>query len=220
MKLALAMLLGASLLQAQSVKPTTLTMTTVPGDFSSSQDVAFINPGSVPITVTVSTTGPFILLKNQCDNGVRADSHCNVYVIYGATAVGEMDTGTLVFSFNQQTITVPLTGYTVSIIGTSMNAVWTPEKGGINVTMRAAGDLIPNGEDVDVNCQDEDGVEPYEVDIALKDNKVLVPGPRACSGQYCEWYACWINYNGDAEFSPSSAFLCVGGDHQKGYSCN
>jgi hypothetical protein len=206
MKFAFAMLLAASLLQAQTVKPTSLTMTTVPGDFSSSQDLAFVNPGSLPIVVTVSIKGPFTLLKNECENGVRADSHCNVYVTYGATTVGEMDTGSLIFTFNQQSITVPLTGYTVSLIGTSMTA--TKGKEDILVTILAAGDIIPAGESVSWSCIDEEGANFMAGNDPLKNNKAILP-LYIPTEQYQEWWQCGVNYAGDAEFGPTGAGFCL-----------
>jgi hypothetical protein len=113
----LSMLCLSSLLLAQKVEPPSVTIDAVPGYSSSPQDVVFSNTGDSEITLTISISGPFSIPTNKCGRGVKPGTHCNVYVVYTPEAI-ETDTGTLGFTFNGQTVSVPLTGNGVSTIPT------------------------------------------------------------------------------------------------------
>lgn len=145
-KIAASALLAATCLQAQQTKPATLTITAVPGYSSSPQDVRFFNTSNDELRLTVGTNAPFALSGNRCGNGVRAHSHCDVWVVYAPQALGT-DTGALTFQFNGQIVSVPITGNAVSIIQTSIKARYAkkyPTR--VLVNMWAEGNIIPDGE--------------------------------------------------------------------------
>lgn len=190
-----------SLLQAQVVKPTSLTLVAVPGYSSSPQTVAFFNTGDTELALTISITGPFSIPTNKCGGGVKPGVHCNVYVIYTPTGI-ETDTGTLGFTFNGQTVSVALTGDGVSIIPTSMKVQTSRSKLEITVHMSAEKDLIPNGEEIWVNCiADENPDQQAGGSGPLEDNKAIVP--FVVKDGYQGKWQCGAQYLGDPEFAPS-----------------
>lgn len=194
---ALSLLIFASLLQAQEVKPANLTIVAVPGYASSPQDVRFFNTGNNEIELTVGVSAPFALSGNRCGKGVRAHSHCDVWVIYIPQALGT-DSGTLTFTFNGQNASVPITGNALSIIPTSMKARYS-SKSGFLITLSAEGDVVPDGEQVFVDCIDYEGINEKGGSGPLKGNKATVsfrlpPDKWECNA----WY------NGDPEFASSS----------------
>jgi hypothetical protein len=209
--IAVLMLFAASVLVAQTVSPSSLTIVAVPGYSSSPQNVQFLNTGSDQIRTTVSTTGPFVLSENRCGNQVEPKTHCDVSVLYIPKTIGATDTGTLVFTFNNQTVSVPLTGNGVSIIPTSVtNAVYG--KGKIRVTLSADGDILPPGEEVRLQCIDYEGVNSINGSGKLGSStcsgssnntaSIKWTGP-ICSGPGCEKWECSVAYDGDAEFAGS-----------------
>jgi uncharacterized repeat protein (TIGR03803 family) len=115
--LAIAVILFATyLLQAQpvgQVSPSKLNFGVVfVGTSSPQMEVALKNVGDANMTVTsVATTGPFAVAVNKCEKGIKAGTHCNVWVTYTPDA-SETDTGTLTFNDNASNSpqTVSLTG--------------------------------------------------------------------------------------------------------------
>jgi len=90
----------------------------VPGYTSPYQDVRFYNTGGSELTLTISVSGSmFAAPENWCTNGVKPGTHCNVYVTYTPLGI-ETDNGSLLFAFNDQTVSVPLTGEGVQSIPT------------------------------------------------------------------------------------------------------
>ena len=61
---------------------------------------SLFNKGNVPGVVSnVTTTGDFQIQTNQCLNGVKVKTHCDVYVVFTPTASGTR-TGTLSYFDN------------------------------------------------------------------------------------------------------------------------
>jgi hypothetical protein len=86
------------------------------GQTSPQQLVSLTNTGNSELSVSaVSITGNFAISKNQCTNGVKPGTHCNVYVTY-TPHVAETDTGTLTFTDNATN-----SPQTVSLTGTGVN---------------------------------------------------------------------------------------------------
>jgi hypothetical protein len=191
------MLFAASLAQAQQVVPSSLVITAVPGYSSSPQNVVFSNTGTEKIEVEVSLSGSaFALSENRCGNGVKPGTHCNVYVVYVPQAI-ETDSGTLTFTFNEQTVTVPITGNAVSIIPTEL---WEVSHSGatIHFAMSADGNIIPDGELIYVSCIDYEGVNQATGNGPLKSNRATV----TINAHNDDW-ECGAWYSGDPEFAYS-----------------
>ena len=194
----LSMLFLTSMLLAQTVNPIAVAVDAVPGYTSSPQNVAFKNTGASEITFTISISGPFSISKNECANGVKPGTHCNVFVIYTPPGIGT-DTGTLGFTFDGQTVSVALTGNGVSIIPTSFtHVVYSSKSSTVNVTLYAAGNLIPDGEQVQLSCTDYEGVNQIFSVATLKNNKASIVFPARND----DWQ-CGVGYNGDREFAAS-----------------
>jgi hypothetical protein len=105
-------------LHGQVVKPSSVTVMAVPGYTSPYQDVRFFNTGSSELTLAISVSGSmFAIPENRCTNGVKPGSHCDVYVTYAPLGI-ETDNDTVTFAFNDQTVSVPLTGEGVQSIPT------------------------------------------------------------------------------------------------------
>lgn len=197
LSLIVVMLFAASLLQAQQVNPASLVITAVPGYSSSPQNVVFSNTGTERIDVEVSLSGSaFALSENRCGNGVKPGTHCNVYVVYVPQAI-ETDSGSLTFTFNEQTVTVPITGNAVSIIPTQF-ARFSHNGPTIHFTLSADGDIIPDGELIYVSCIDYEGVNQTGGSGPLKNNRAMV----TIGGGIDDW-ECGAWYNGDPEFAYS-----------------
>jgi hypothetical protein len=194
----LSMLFLTSLLLAQKVDPTSLTLVAVPGYSSSPQGVAFTNTGDSEITLTISITGPFSIPTNKCGRGVKPGTHCNLDVVYTPQGIGT-DTGTLGFTFNGQTVSVALTGNGVSIIPTSFSHV-SHSSDSVKVTLYAEGDIIPDGEQVEVQCIDYIGVNEVTDFGTLKNNKATI----GFTGDKGDDWECLAGYNGDPEFAESA----------------
>ncbi len=90
------------------------------GQTSPTKIVALNNTGGSQMTVTsITVTGNFVLSNNSCNDGVKPNTHCNVYVAFSPTGLGAA-TGTLTFNDNGTN-----TPQTVSLSGTGTNAVAT-----------------------------------------------------------------------------------------------
>lgn len=210
---AVALLLAASSF-AQEVNPASSTLRAVPGYTSSAQEVTFYNTGDSELIVTVSIKGPFAIPENLCGGEVKPQEHCAVWVTYTPEAI-ETHTGGLTFTFNGQAVPVPLTGEGIDLIPTITKMRCEPRtcqpRGGgqspvFGISVSAGkGYMIPNGEQVDVNCVEFSGpwrgtevygsgtLEGGKTQVALH-----LPHPHVM------WH-CYANYNGDGEFGPSSA---------------
>jgi uncharacterized repeat protein (TIGR03803 family) len=93
--------------------PAALNFGQVPvGQTSPQKLVSLTNTGNSQLTVSgISISGDFALPINQCADGVKSGTHCNVYVTYTPHAL-ETDTGTLTFTDNASNSpqTILLTG--------------------------------------------------------------------------------------------------------------
>lgn len=190
------MLFLASLLLAQTVVPTNLTILAVPGYSSSPQGIVFTNTGGSEITLTISITGPFSIPTNRCGRGVKPGTHCNLYVQYTPKGI-ETDSGTLTFAFDGQTVSVPLTGEGVSSVPTGFSHVGFNNPN-VNVTMVAEGDVIPNNEPVWLYCMNYIGTQTIYLSTPLTNNKGSFE-----FGETGQDWQCDVAYQGDAEFAAS-----------------
>jgi uncharacterized repeat protein (TIGR03803 family) len=100
------------------VSPTALNFGQVAvGQTSSPQDVSLKNTGTSELAVSaISISGDFVITVNHCANGVKPETHCNVYVTFNPQALGS-ETGTLTFVDNASN-----SPQTVSLTGTGVNA--------------------------------------------------------------------------------------------------
>jgi len=88
----------------------------VVGQTSSPQSVSLKNTGEPELTFSdISITGDFSISANYCANGVKPQTHCNVYVTFTPQAIGT-ETGTLTFVDNASN-----SPQTVSLTGTGTN---------------------------------------------------------------------------------------------------
>jgi|HubBroStandDraft_4_1064222.scaffolds.fasta_scaffold263394_1 hypothetical protein len=208
-----AALLMTSASFAQEVKPASLTFEAVPGYTSPQQDVRLFNTGESEFLVTVSITGPFSIPTNDCGKEVKPKGHCDVWVTYSPTEV-ETDTGTLTFSLNDQTVSVPLTGDGVSLLPTVTKMKCQegtcrpkPSEKLFKITVTAPdGYAIPDGEQVDISCVERTGIHrgtTVNTTGSLQDGVSLV----SLSIPYDAEWGCSATYNGDAEFASSEGEL-------------
>jgi uncharacterized repeat protein (TIGR03803 family) len=94
------------------VSPATLNFRGAVGQTSPPQLVSLKNTGDSELTVSnISISEDFAITKNQCANGVKPGTHCNVYVTFTPPGPGT-ETGTLTFVDNASNSpqTVSLTG--------------------------------------------------------------------------------------------------------------
>ncbi len=111
------LLIAARPAQAQSgpygvVSPATLNFRGAVGQTSPPQLVSLKNTGDSELTVSnISISEDFAIGKNQCANGVKPGTHCNVYITFTPAGPGT-ETGTLTFVDNASNSpqTVSLTG--------------------------------------------------------------------------------------------------------------
>lgn len=230
MKNILVVFFCSSLLAAQAVKPASLSFLGVVGQTSPQQTAAFFNKGNTQLSLTISIAGPFAIPVNDCGRGVQPGTHCNVFVTYAPTGVGQ-DTGLLTFNYGEGAATVTLSGSGVSSIGTELDnyanfkdqyrlghGVGFEAKFFIDTTPKEGYD-IPYGELVSFSCTN--GSETVSLGTS--------PIERACNKRHCpapahgkvgssfvpdqtgQWQ-CNGTYPGDAVFSPSTTswnFLIV-----------
>jgi hypothetical protein len=99
------------------VSPTSLNFgQEVVGQSSSPQNVSLKNTGGAELTFSdISISGDFSITANYCLNGVKPQTHCNVYVTFTPQATGTQ-TGTLTFVDNASN-----SPQTVSLTGTGTN---------------------------------------------------------------------------------------------------
>jgi hypothetical protein len=153
----------------------------------------------------------FAIPENRCTNGVKPGTHCNVYVTYTPLGI-ETDNGTLMFAFNGQTLSVPLTGEGVQSIPTGSEMRGSDKRcctTQITVKVSAPdGYKIPDGELVNVSCwiywgdEEQTGALTHEkttVDLSGCDTK----------GQYWEIWTCSGTYVGDSQFAPSNSSTTI-----------
>jgi hypothetical protein len=203
------LLFAASLLHAQEVKPASVTIQAVPGQTSPQQKVVFTNTGDSDLTLTISITGPFSIPENKCGHPVKPLLHCDVWVNYSPQEIGT-DTGTLAFTFNDQTVSVPLNGNALDLLVTSAR-LQLKRDGGLKTTMSVAnGYHVPDGEQVTVFCTAVSGPDKgYEVNASA----VLTGGVAEVSASIVDvlgghyMWRCYSAYYGDAEFAGSSSGL-------------
>ena len=137
------------------VKPTSLTFGPQPlNTTSSAKRISLFNTSSIPITVTsVNVQGDFAISANTCQNGVRPDTHCDIYVTYTPTGTGTAPrTGTITFvdtAFNSPQ-SAPLSGTVPYPTKTSVSTSGSPSFVGQSVTFTATvtstHGTIPDGE--------------------------------------------------------------------------
>lgn len=88
----------------------------VVGQTSSPKSVSLKNTGESELTFSdISISGDFSITVNDCENGVKPQTHCNVYVTFTPQAIGT-ETGTLTFVDNASN-----SPQTVSLTGTGTN---------------------------------------------------------------------------------------------------
>jgi hypothetical protein len=108
-----------NLAHAQKVTPTSLSFEAIPPNTSPLEGVALYNPGpdAMPPLI-ISVSGPFTLADNRCAKGVKPQTHCNVYLTYAPSEIGQRDSGTLTLDYGSGVSTVALGGAGVSGIPT------------------------------------------------------------------------------------------------------
>jgi hypothetical protein len=117
---AIALLFASSLLFGQVLaNPTSLSFEAVPPNTSPFEDLAFLNQGSTTLTLSISISGPpFAIAENRCGNGVKPNTHCNLYLTYSPQSVGAVDSGSLTINYGSGVTVVQLSGQGVSSIPT------------------------------------------------------------------------------------------------------
>ena len=196
---------GVSLLQAQAVKPASLTVFAHPNSMSPQQRIQFSNTGNTELTVTISTSVPFSISKNECGHPIKAFAHCYVWLTYSPTAY-ETDDGTLTYAFNGQSVSVALTGEGVQWIPTS-NELQLKQDGTLKTTIKVVnGYKVPDGEQVQVRCTCVSGPDKGYVVYAtgtLQNEVASVPSSLVnVLGGHFMW-SCQSSYFGDAGFALS-----------------
>jgi uncharacterized repeat protein (TIGR03803 family) len=135
------------------VKPTALTFgpqrlqTTSPA-----KRISLFNDGPLPITVTsVNLQGEFAVSANNCQNGVKPNTHCDIYVTFTPTGTGTSPrAGTITFvdTASNSPQSARLSG-TVGVSETSVTTSGSPSFVGQPVTFTAhvtsAQGTIPDG---------------------------------------------------------------------------
>lgn len=196
----------ASLLPAQALKPASLAFNAIPGDTSPRQKVQFTNTGVGDLTLTISITGPFAIPKNECGHPVKQNLHCDLWITYSPQAL-ESDSGTLTFTFNDQSVSVPLTGNGVNLLPTRTQTEL--HDGNIKTIVSSAGGYsIPSGDQVQVSCTAVSGpYKGYSVGAyATLENGVALTSQTIVDvlGGHYMW-RCGSTYLGDAEFASSES---------------
>jgi hypothetical protein len=218
------LLLFAPSLLAQDVNPGALGFEAVPPNTSPEKTMIFINVGTTPLTVAVSLTGPqFAIAENRCANGVKPNTHCNVYLTYTPLSVGARDKGTLSINYGVGVATVALSGQGVASIQTSAKLAPASRQclkvhigdpfnmeGKVSVDDKFYGP--PTGESVDFTCTN--GQETVDLGSATLQ---YCERPNHCNGgpldiafdgftpdQTGNW-SCTMTYSGDGLLGPTSA---------------
>ena len=230
------LLLFASSLLAQDVNPSALGFEAVPPNTSPQKTMIFINVGTTPLTVAVSLTGPqFAISQNRCANGVKPNTHCNVYLTYTPLSVGARDKGTLSINYGAGVATVALSGQGVASIQTSAKLAPASRQclkvhigdpfnmeGKLSVDDKFYGP--PTGESVEFTCTN--GQETVDLGSATLQ---FCERPEHCNGgpldiafdgftpdQTGNW-SCTMTYSGDGLLGPTSATrdFIVSGQYEK-----
>lgn len=137
------------------VKPTSLTFGPQPLHTTSpAQRISLFNTSSIPITVTsVNLQGEFAVSANKCQNGVKPNTHCDVYVTFTPTGTSTAPrTGAITFvdtAFNspqsaQLTGTVPYPSKT--LVSTSGSPSFVGQAVTFTATVTSTHGTIPDGE--------------------------------------------------------------------------
>jgi hypothetical protein len=233
--LAIAVLFANSLLFGQAVNPSSLAFEAVPSNTSPSEDLAFLNDGSTTLTLSIGISGPpFAIAENRCGNGVKPNTHCNLYLTYSPQSVGESDSGSLTINYGSGVTIVQLSGQGVSSIPTwahvgPVQYESSKERLGETFNLRAevgADDRIyapPAGENGYLSCT-TNGIESINnqgASLSLCD--VAKDCPGIADGHHAEPYAlatyaltlnqtsqigvweCTMSYDGDGLLGPSSS---------------
>jgi hypothetical protein len=211
----LSMLCLSSLLLAQQVVPTSLSFEAVPPNTGPLEDIAFTNTGTTQLTLTISISGPpFAIGENRCGNGVKPNSHCNVYLTYSPQTVGEVDNGTLNINYGEGVVSVPLSGQGVAAIPTYVKMAFAPHQCDIihvghSFSMTAKVFVLdkyyalPTGEQVSASCTNgSDNINLGSATLQRCNRKHCGEGPfdEAPFGvnpdQTGTW-SCTVTYDGD-----------------------
>jgi uncharacterized repeat protein (TIGR03803 family) len=192
---------------AAFAKPTSLTFGPQPiGMPSAPQRIALLNPSIIPITVTnIAVQGDFAISENQCQNGVRAKTHCDVYITFTPTGTSHKPrTGSVTFSdttFNTPQ-TVTLSGTVPAATKTTLVSSPSPSSEGQDVvftaTITSTQGPVPDGDPVTFFVDGElFTIASVSGGIAQFDTPFLEPGSHRIIAQYV----------GDPAFEYSSASI-------------
>lgn len=175
-------------------KPTTLTFGPQSiGTTSAPQRIALLNPSAIPITVTnIAVQGDFAISENHCQNGVRAKTHCDVYVAFTPTGTSHKPrTGSMTFSeitFNTPQI-VTMTGTVPAVTKTTLVSSGSPSSEGDDViftaTVTSPQGPVPDGDPVLFFVDYEQfTIVSLSGGIAQFDTPFLEPGSHRIDAQY------------------------------------
>ncbi len=220
----ISILLLTSLLQAQQVNPTSLSFESVPPNPTPQEGLVFKNTGTTQLTLSFQIAAPFVISENECENGVKPGTHCNLYLTYTAQTVGEQDAGTLTINYGSGSVGVPLSGSGVANIATDIVHDWSQHP---NVRL---GHFAPLGATMILSDQYyyPDGVGE-SVTFSCSSGSATASGTgglELCSGGGCHYkkhrgigeradggvtptqtgdWSCTVSYPGDNILGPSSA---------------
>ncbi len=235
--LVLSMLFAASFLLAQKVEPTSLSFEAVPPNTSPQEGVAFTNTGTTTLSLTVYVSGPpFAISENRCGNGVKPNSHCNLYLTYTPQVVGEVDNGTLTINYGEGVATVALSGNGVSSIPTWAHLGPAPHQclkvqfgdpfsmlGKVGVEDKYY--ALPTGEPVYFSCTNGQATINFGPETLEACDRHCPSGPydyvepSFTPSQVGSW-TCTMTYDGDGILGANSAQVDFEvGTHYKHRSC-
>jgi YVTN family beta-propeller protein/uncharacterized repeat protein (TIGR03803 family) len=195
---------GAAVLVA---KPTSLTFPDqFVGTFSATMRDSLFNEGSAQgIVSSVQTTGDFQIQTNECLNGVKPATHCDVYIVFSPTAVGTR-TGTLTYYDNAQsgpqTVTLSGVGTLMRPTTTALSSSPNPSVYGQAVTFTAvvtsSVGAPPDGETV-----------TFMKGETVLGTSTLVAGSASVATSTMPAGPNWIRavYGGDSNFDTSTSKL-------------
>jgi len=168
---------------------------------SAAKKVSLFNDGDFQMTVSsVTTTGDFAVQTNNCVNGVKPGTHCDVFITFTPTQLGAR-AGTLTFvdSATNSPQTASLTGVGTSTTTTSLTSSPNPSALGQAVTLTAV--VVPTFNGTPTGTVTfRDGTTTLGT-IALNLGAAELVTSTLSGGSHSLTAA----YNGDAVFLPSTS---------------